>query len=208
MALYHRASIVPSKPEVLAEWVPTQPWCAADEITPIGAFRFDDPLHQVGLETHVVDADGQALMVPLTYRSEPVEAGEAALVRTIEHSALGTRWVYDGFGDTTYLTMLAAVSLTGQGEALGMVEVDGRWIMAPANVRISGGGWPNERIPVDGLAETRRSDDGTTTFANERFELTAHRALHTGPAPAVGLTATWDGLGGAVVMTEVRALAD
>ena len=113
MALYHRASIVPSKPEVLAGWVPTQPWCAADEITPIGAFRFDDPLHQVGLETHVVDADGQALMVPLTYRSEPVEDGEAALVRTIEHSALGTRWVYDGFGDTTYLTMLAAVSLTG-----------------------------------------------------------------------------------------------
>ena len=32
--------------------------------------------------------------------------------------------------------MLAGVTMTGQGEALGMAVYDGRWYIAPSNVRI------------------------------------------------------------------------
>jgi len=48
--------------------------------------------------------------------------------------------------------MLAAVAMTGQGEAIGLAEHDGRWYVAPSNVRIRGGGWNGRRVPVDGFA--------------------------------------------------------
>lgn len=56
----------------------------------------------------------------------------------MEHSVLGRRWVYDGLRDPRLVLMLAAVTMTGQGEALGMAEYDGRWYIAPSNVRIQG----------------------------------------------------------------------
>ena len=78
----------------------------------------------------------------------------------MQHSVLGTRWVYDGLRDPQFVVMLAAVAMTGQGEALGMVVYDGRWYIAPSNVRIQGGGWTQERVPVDGFeARTRRRDE-------------------------------------------------
>jgi len=50
-----------------------------------------------------------------------------------------------------FVVMLAAVTMTGQGEALGMAVYDGRWYIAPTNIRIHGGGWTLERVPVDGF---------------------------------------------------------
>jgi hypothetical protein len=204
MALFHRATLTPTKPELIAEWAPTQPWCPADApVEVIGAFRFDDPEGRVGMETHVVSAGGVLLQVPLTYRDAPVDGADAALVGEIEHSALGTRWVYDGLADPQFVVMLAAVAMTGQGESIGMVEVDGRWLIAPAGVRIQGGGWTQERVPVDGF-EVQPDDGNTVVFHNDRFELTVFRRLVPGPRPAIGLTATWDGHPDPVVLAEVR----
>ena len=84
------------------------------------------------------------LQVPLTYRDEPLEGAEDAFITQMEHSVLGDRWVYDGLRDPRFVLMLAAVALTGQGEALGMVQVDSRWIIVPSGVRIHGGGWTQE----------------------------------------------------------------
>jgi hypothetical protein len=39
---------------------------------------------------------------------------------------------------------------------------------------------------------------------NDRFELTAYRRPAPGPPPTIGLTATWDGQDGAVVLAGVR----
>ena len=94
---------------------------------------------------------GVLFHVPLTYRDEPLVGAERALITEMEHSVLGTRWVYDGLRDPRFVVMLAGVTMTGQGEALGMVVYDGRWYIAPTNVRIHGGGWGQERVPVDGF---------------------------------------------------------
>jgi hypothetical protein len=121
----------------------------------------------------------------------------------MRHSVLGIRWVYDGLGDPLFVVMLAGVARTGQGEALGMAVYDGRWYIAPSNVRIQGGGWTQERVPVDGFE--RGSDDATTVMLhNDRFELTVFRHPVPGPRPAIGLTATWDGQADAVVLAELR----
>ncbi|HVT77538.1 MAG TPA: hypothetical protein VHD87_10945 [Acidimicrobiales bacterium] len=128
MALFHRATISPTKAELMADWMPEQPWGppAGDAIDVIGSFRFDDPEGRVGMETHLVAAGDALFQVPLTYRDTPLD-DSAALITKMEHSALGTRFVYDGLRDPRYVLLLAAVTMTGQGEALGMVEVEGRW---------------------------------------------------------------------------------
>jgi hypothetical protein len=205
MALFHRATITPTKGELIAEWAPTRPWgtSAADGIEVIGSYRFDDPEGRVGMETHLVAAGGAVLQVPLTYRDEPLDGAGDALITEMQHSVLGTRWVYDGLRDPRLVIMLAAAAMTGQGEALGMAVYDGRWYIAPSNVRIRGGGWTQERVPVDGFQLT--SDDATAAVLhNDRFVLTVFRRPAPGPRPAIGLTATWDGQGDAVVLAEVR----
>jgi hypothetical protein len=80
---------------------------------------------------------------------------------------------------------------------------DGRWYVAPTNVRIAGGGWTLERVPVDGF-ELESDDAEASVLRNDRFELIVHRRPVPGPRPAIGLSATWDGGPDAVVLAEVR----
>ncbi|MFW2381618.1 MAG: maltokinase N-terminal cap-like domain-containing protein [Acidimicrobiales bacterium] len=205
MALYHKATITPSKSEMVTRLVAARQLCPDAEapIEIIGAYRFDDPEGRVGMESHLATCGEVLLHVPLTYRDEPLVGAEGALVGEMEHSALGTRWVYDGLGDDRFILMLAAVALTGQGEALGLVLNDGEWFIAPSNIRIRGGGWTQERVSVDGFE--RRSGEGpTVTFQNDRFELIVHRRPVPGSQPAMGLTASWDGQPRPIVLAEVR----
>ena len=204
VALFHVATIVPTKQELIAEWVPRQPWAptTGDPIETIGAYRFDDPEGRVGMESFIVAAGEALLHVPLTYRDAPLAGADEALIEEMQHSALGTRWVYDGLGDPLYVAMLAAVAMTGQGEAVGLAQRDGRWYIAPSNVRIEGGGWGLERVPVDGFTPVREDRTGVV-LANDRFELVVHRHLQAGPRPPIGLVATWADLADPVVRAEV-----
>ena len=204
VALFHRATITPTKPELIARWAPTQAWGPAPGTATdvIGSYRFDDPEGRVGMETHLVAAGGMLLQVPLTYRDEPLDGGGDAFITEMQHSVLGTRWVYDGLRDPRCVMMLAAVAMTGQGEALGMAVYDDRWYIAPTNVRIQGGGWTLERVPVDGF-ELASDDANGAVLSNDRFEMTVFRCPRPGPRPAIGLTASWDGQETAVVLAEV-----
>jgi hypothetical protein len=205
MARFHRATITPSKAELIAEWAPTRSWgpSAADSIEVIGSYRFDDPDGRVGMETHLVTARDALIQVPLSYRDEPLDGAEDALITEMHHSVLGTRWVYDGLRDPRLVLMFAAVAVTGQGEAIGMAVYKGRWYIAPSNVRIQGGGWTQERVPVDGF-ELDHDEPTASVLHNDRFDMTVFRRPGPGPRPAIGLTATWDGQVDPVVLAEVR----
>lgn len=204
MALFHVATITPTKADLIATWAPTQPWGppADAAVDVVGSYRFDDPDGRVGMETHLVTAGGTLLQVPLTYRDEPLPGADDALITEMQHSALGTRWVYDGLRDPRFLVMLAAVAMTGQGEALGLALHEGRWYIAPSRVRIQGGGWTLERVPVDGF-EPGVADATRAVFHNDRFELTVFRRPVPGSRPPIGLTATWDAQPEPVVLAEV-----
>ena len=205
MALFHAATITPTKAELIAEWAPTRPWGPApdDPVEVIGSYRFDDPEGRVGMETHLIAAGGVLFQVPLTYREAPLDGAEDALITKMEHSALGTRWVYDGLRDPRLVLMLAAVTMTGQGEALGMALYEDRWYIVPSKLRIQGGGWGRERVPVDAF-EAASEDASAAVLRNDRFELTVFRRPGRGPRPPIGLTATWDGQPDAIVLAEVR----
>ncbi len=205
MAIYHRATLTPTKLEAVAGWIPGQPWgpAAAADVELVGAYRFDDPNGRVGIEVHLASDGADLFHVPLTYRDAPLADADGALVCEMEHSALGTRWVYDGLRDPLFLTMLAAVTLTGQGQAVGMVEIDDRMVVVPTNVRLEGGGWSLERVPLDGFA----SDDttaGSPVFRNDRFDLVVHRRPVVAERTPICLTATWPEQTVPVLLAEVR----
>jgi len=140
--VYHRATLAPEKPELLRAWVPGRPWAVgAGTLTPLGAYRFDDPEGEVGLEGILVRSDdGAVLHVPLTYRAAPLDGAEAALVGTTEHSALGTRWVYDAPADPVWRHTLAATVLTGGVGAEEYFEVDGERETREPTVAVTGTG--------------------------------------------------------------------
>ena len=207
MGIFHRATITPTKAELIASWIPSRSWGPPDAqaIEVVGSYRFDDPDGRVGMETHLVIANDTLFQVPLTYRDEPLAGVEDALITQMQHSVLGTRWVYDGLGDPLFIVMLAAVTMTGQGEALGMAHVDGRWYIAPSSVRIEGGGWSDERVPVDGF-ELQVDESAASVLRNDRFELTMFRRPVPGPRPPIGLTARSNDMASPVVLAEVREI--
>lgn len=129
MALIYNADIRPSKLELVQAWAPTQSWFPRDgddALSNVGAYRFDDPAGEVGIETLLLSlANGTVIQIPLTYRGAPLEGAEKHLITTMEHSVLGDRWVYDGVGDPVYVAATANAALTGGSQAELLVSADG-----------------------------------------------------------------------------------
>ncbi|EFQ84530.1 hypothetical protein HMPREF0063_10382 [Aeromicrobium marinum DSM 15272] len=98
----------PTKLELIAAWREDP------DLVAIGSYRFDDPDGEVGIETHLLnDAAGRVLQVPLTYRGAPLAGADEWLVGTMEHTALGRRWVYDACADPVYVQTITVAMLTG-----------------------------------------------------------------------------------------------
>jgi hypothetical protein len=144
MALLHRANLVPSKLELLAGWAPDQPWFAGERdaaLSTVASFRFDDPDGEVGVETLLVRAgDGPVMQIPLTYRNEQRDGSQDGFIGTLEHSVLGTRWVYDATTDPVYLGELARAILTGGTQVEQWIEIDGVMTQRESTARVVGSG--------------------------------------------------------------------
>ncbi|MBA3021548.1 hypothetical protein [Propionicimonas sp.] len=118
-AIIHDATLTPTKLELLAGWLPKQPWFAgrADDLERVAGYRFVDPDGEVGIDTLLVRSAGVTYQVPLTYRSEPLAEAADHLIGTMEHSELGTRYTYDALGDPVYTVELLRVIHEGDTEA-------------------------------------------------------------------------------------------
>ena len=159
MAIIYDAVLNPSKIDLLASWLPDQPWFPQlgeqrsepgeqPALQPIGAYRFDDPTGDVGMEVHLLRLeDGTILQVPLTYRGTPLDGGEPWLAGTMEHSVLGKRWVYDGCGDPVFAAALATAILQGGTEAEQFLDVDGKLDPLERTVTVRGSGAPGTEVP-------------------------------------------------------------
>lgn len=173
----HDAILTPTKLELLAAWLPAQPWFAgnADDLTQVAAFRFVDPEGEVGIETLLVASNGVTYQVPLTYRSEPLDEAARALIGELEHSVHGHRWVYDAVGDPVYVTELFRVIHEGDNEAdlsqgektmtatgTGITSVSNAATEAARIVRVLDGDHvPPGRLPLGVLNGTWTDANGT-----------------------------------------------
>jgi len=201
MALIHRATISPTKAELLGDWVPAQPW-GEPEVELVGAYRFDDPDGEVGIETHVLATpDGRLLQVPLTYRGAPLAGADAFLVCTMEHSVLGRRWIYDATGDPVYAQVLASVLLAGVAQADELVEgADGP---RDPSVRVTGSRG-HVVPPLDGPDVA--SDGAATVMTCGDVRLVVLRRLGGDVSAAdleSTLTGTWSGVDEPVLLAYV-----
>lgn len=192
MALLHGgASLVPSKLELLADWLPSRPWFTGDAaaLNLVGNYRFDDPDGEVGMETHLLRAgDDTIYQVPLTYRAAPLEGADAFLLGTVAHSVLGRRWVHHASVDPVYLTVLAETISSGGSQAELVRDFgDGRTEIAEPTVRVQGSGASSsgpfdvEVLSVLGASAPAGAEDGT-------------------------LTGTWDGRDAPVLLAVARAV--
>jgi hypothetical protein len=198
MALLHRADLTPTKLELIDAWLPTRSWYggpAAPDVTKVGAFRFDDPAGEVGVETILVrSGDGPVLQVPLTYRAAPLAGADQWLMGTAEHSVLGRRWVYDAVGDPVYAATLAATILAGAGQAAEEFEVDGVRQARPSDTHVTGSGQAGAVVPA--ITAVLRVDEADPThIATDSLTLSLRRVLTDDPAEhfAAALTGTWQG---------------
>ncbi|PZR52940.1 hypothetical protein DNL40_09815 [Xylanimonas oleitrophica] len=194
MAILHKATLTPTKLELLESWLPSQPWfpgSSAAGLERVAAYRFDDPDGQVGIETFLVRTPGgPVVQVPLTYRGAPLEGAEASLVGTLEHSVLGRRWVYDAESDPVYVTELTRVIREGGTEVAQYYETPEGPQRKEDATHVRGSGLP-------GAAAASEVDDAGPVVV---------RVLDGGATPppsALTLTGTWEGQPGPVLLAHL-----
>jgi hypothetical protein len=133
LATVYPTTLVPSKLELLAAWLPRQDWyrgaAQQPQLVRAGGFRLDDPAGEVGIEFMVVldsgDNAGKAAsyLVPMTYRGSALPGAGDALIGTAEHGVLGERWIYEGTRDPVLLAALTEL-VAGRVQAQAQRESD------------------------------------------------------------------------------------
>jgi hypothetical protein len=204
MALIHKATLRPSKLDLLRAWLPSRPWFdGTGELHQIAAYRFDDPGGQVGIEAVLVrSGDGTVFHVPLTYRDAALPGAEAFLVGTADHSVLGKRWVYDGCGDPVAVAALATAMLTGGTQAEEYVDVEGRLERRTPTATVAGSG--RRPAPPMEIHDVRCHDEGQTTVVRASgMELVVVRVVGAGISADETLTGRWDD-GDSAVLAGLR----
>ena len=215
MAILHKATLEPSKKELIEAWINRQRWYTGKSGTPalsvIGSYRFDDPDGEVGIEISLVqDSSGATpvlYQVPLTYRGAPLDGAEHALVGTCEHSVLGTRWFYDGCHDPVFVKALLATILTG-GRHADVEFAEGtedrpKGVLA-ASVRVQGSGTRGRSMPTVLAARVLSGEQSNTSMIIDTEDrdgvrktviVKLFRVLHDGLNPDVVLQSAISGAG-------------
>src|SRR5690606_23314792 len=140
------------------------------------AYRFDDPDGEVGVETLIVRSGGNdELQVPLTYRGAPLAGAENWLIGTMEHSALGKRWVYDAAGDPVYAQTPAFAIRSGGREAEQHREENGVRVPVAGTAQVQGSGSGGVMPTVAPVAST--TTDGVTAIETDAFTLWLARVV-------------------------------
>jgi hypothetical protein len=201
VALIHNATLTPSKLDLLSDWLPSQSWYPSSPgaLERLGAYRFDDPEGEVGLEAFVVRTSaGSIVHVPLTYRGAPLANAEPYLVGTTEHSVLGTRWVYDGCADPVWVSQLAAAILSGGTQVEELVDEGGRLVPREPTMTVKGSGTANADVTVP--LSVQPADNGATTVIGfDGLELVVVRNVGTKIVGTDTLAGRWPDNGHAIL---------
>ena len=203
MALVHGdASLSPSKAELVAAWLPTQSWAAGlGDLEPAGAYRFDDPDGEVGVEALLFRAGEQVLHLPVTYRGAALDDADDHLLGTTEHTALGRRWVYDACADPVGVRAYLTAILTGGEEAALDVARAGRVVeRRTPTVRAAGSG-SDTSAPALGPVSVRERG-ATAVVEADGHRLALARLLPAEVSGRETLSVTW--AGGEAVVAAVR----
>ncbi|WP_026545329.1 1,4-alpha-glucan branching protein GlgB [Arthrobacter sp. 35/47] len=177
-------------PELLAAWMPSQRWFPSKgreiSLSRAGGIRLEDPSGEVGLEVHLVAVESgrrlDVVNVPLSFRSEPLEGADAALLGETDHAELGRRYVYDGTHDPVFVSAWLELIRTGGGTPDGRTTATALGDFASSN-----GVPPSAGISVLGGEQSNTSvviSSGKTPMILKFF-----RVLAAGESPDVQVSA-------------------
>jgi hypothetical protein len=203
MATIHQATLTPTKLELLEAWLPGRHWYPAEEASGlhrVASCRFDDPDGEVGLEMLVVRSgeDGPLVHVPMTYRGAPLEDDELFLIGSLEHSVLGTRWVYDAVGDPVYVQAVTTAIRTGGTQAEELVDTPQGPQKRESSMTVRGTGMARTSEPIGRLV--RVEDGDPAVVVAEAARLDVRRVLSDEPAAGPqALIGAWEGRPSAVL---------
>jgi hypothetical protein len=128
-------------------------------------------------------ASGRTLFVPVTYRDAPLPDAEASLLGTMEHSVLGTRYVYDACADPVFVTaVLDSIRSGGRQADVQLARADGTVVPREPSATARGEG--DSTVPEHDPAQPASVADGSdrTTIRTGDLELTVMRRLGDAPA--------------------------
>jgi hypothetical protein len=197
--LHSDATLSPTKLELITPWLAAQAWAPSGEPRVIGSYRFDDPAGRVGIEAFLLEIDGEVVHLPLTYRAAALEGAEDYLLGTVEHSVLGTRWVYDASVDPVAVHAYLAAMLSGDTEAeLVLLERHREVGTREPSVRVHGSGTddPDSVPPFDGVA--LESVEAHAVVEAGGWTITIARRLGDAPTGEATLSAVWEDSGAVV----------
>ena len=203
MAILHQATLTPSELELLSSYaikvgLTDSP---ADLLSQVGAYRFDDPAGQVGIEAHIIGVAGhQPLHIPVTYRNAALDGAESALIGTMDHSVLGKRWMYDACHDPVYVRELIRVILTGDTEVEQFVQTDDGPIARPSSASVAGSGAPGTAVPAVEAIRVDRNGSVSSITTNELVASVYHSPVEG--ESGLTLVGTWPG--GSGVLAAIR----
>ncbi|MFT3661024.1 MAG: hypothetical protein QM809_06395 [Gordonia sp. (in: high G+C Gram-positive bacteria)] len=127
--VYPQAQLSPAKIEIVREWLSRRSWFDLDPETVVTrrrfGYRFDDPAGAVGVESVLVETGDAVFQVPMTYRSAALPGAEDHFLATMEHSALGTRWIHFGLGDPVAVRAFVTAIVEGGSSVDVEFERDG-----------------------------------------------------------------------------------
>lgn len=183
MAILHQATISPTKAEIVATWLDEHD-LGEGPVELIGSYRFDDPAGEVGIEGLLARRGDRVFHLPLTYRGAPLTGAEESLITTMEHSALGRRWVHHAEGDSVALDCFARVFAGEQAQATLEVHLSDGSVEERE---------PAVRVHTEGTGTRAAAGDAMVRFsADLGAPVTGHRTL----------VATWDGGSGVVAAAD------
>ena len=222
MAVLHSgAQLTPDKIQLAQGWIGTRRWYAGKggrpSLTTLGVYRFDDPAGEVGLEVILFVDDSAAApvlyQVPMSYRGAPLAGAESALIGTMEHSVLGTRWVYDACYDPVFAQALLHVMVSGGHEAeleahdvsSGAVSIRKPPVTVQGRPHRSGG---DPRVTSSHVLSGEQSNTSIILAVADGNPLIIKlfRVLHAGDNPDVTLQAALSSVGSSRVPALVASL--
>jgi hypothetical protein len=138
-------------------------------------------------------ASGSTLFVPVTYRAAPLPGAEASLIGTLDHSVLGTRYVYDACADPVFVaTLLDTIRTGGHHAELLLSKADGTQVVREPTATVQGDGVPAVPAHDPSLPVSPTDAADRTTIPGAGFELTVMRRLGDAP-PGPALIGSFEG---------------
>ena len=206
MAFVHRgATLRPTKPEIVGQWLAAANWfdaeSEADSTAPPLSYRFDDPAGKVGIEALIVPYGGRYIQLPLTYREAPLEGADGWLLTTMDHSALGRRWVYDGVGDPALVTAFITAIVGGASSATLEFDAEGERRTAPTSVHARGTGSGPIPTSLD-VVSVERSESVSTVHTTAGVLRIPHLVDPAAPVSSLSLLGDGEALGSNLLLAE------